>query len=316
MSSNVMLRKVHDCNVAAFVDCEWVVWLSADETLQLLRLPSSALQAVPPRHKKCWVDLKNISSHSHCRIEQNKLFIDNYGLGVLCSRACVVNVCDYLMTQLIAEIYKEHSAEVSSASSSFLPPPPPSNNDCRPSPDCRPPPHHHHDALERIARQNDIIINALNQLSVSNSNQHLDIINQLNAIRLQNSTTSSQLTTIIDLFENQLGSLIKDLNKLLGDLDSRFENILETINAALAQFQTTIRNELTNVNAVLNNLASSVTNINATLNNILQILNNLDVGALNARLDTIVGLLNDILNMFTPELLAKIKQHTAIRNIE
>ncbi|AUF81634.1 polyhedral envelope protein [Malacosoma neustria nucleopolyhedrovirus] len=310
MSSNVMLRKVHDCNVAAFVDCEWVVWISADETLQLLRLPSSALQAVPPRHKKCWVDLKNITSHTHCRVEQNKLFIDNYGLGILCSRACVVNVCDYLMTQFIAEIYKEHSAEVSSASSSSFLPPPSSNTECRPSP-----PPHHHDALERIARQNDIIINALNQLSVSNSNQHLDIINQLNAIRLQNSTTSSQLTTIIDLFENQLGSLIKDLNKLLSDLDTRFENILETINTALAQFQTTIRNELTNVNAVLNNLASSVTNINATLNNILQILNNLDVGALNARLDTIVGLLNDILSMFTPELLAKIKQH-ATRNIE
>jgi hypothetical protein len=315
MSSNVMFKKVHDCNVAAFVDCDWAVWLSADETLQLLRLPSSALQAVPPRHKKCWADLKAISAHSHCRVDQTKLFINNYGLGVLCSRACVVNVCDYLMTQFIAEIYKEHSAEVSSSSSSssssspFLPPPPPPpNNDCRPSP-------HHHDALERIARQNDIIINALNQLSVSNSNQHLDIINQLNAIRLQNSTTSSQLTTIIDLFENQLGGLIKDLNKLLSDLDTRFENILETINTALAQFQTTIRNELTNVNAVLNNLASSVTNINVTLNNILQILNNLDVGALNARLDGIVNSLNDILNMFTPELLAKIKQY-AIRNVE
>lgn len=145
-------------------------------------------------------------------------------------------------------------------------------------------------------------MSAVNQLNVSNSNQHLEITNQLNAIRLQNVNTSNQLTALADALERQIATIASEIERLLGDVDRRFDQLLAALTAASAQLQDAVRNELTNVNAILNNLTSSVTNINATLNNILQTLSNLDLDGLSVLLNTLLSNVQEILDILTPEI--------------
>ncbi|AKN80609.1 PP34, Calyx, Polyhedron envelope protein [Perigonia lusca single nucleopolyhedrovirus] len=301
--NNILVRKIQDCNVSVFVEPSWVAWVSAEEIIQLLRLPHNILQSIPPRHKKCWIDFRSGQcGGGSIRHENSKVFIDLWGLGLLCTRI-TCNLADYLMTQFIAEIYKEWACI--EANSAPVPPPP---FDCnRPTPDCRPPPSDCHDRelLERLNRQSDLIVNTLNQLSINSSNQNLEITNQLNAIRLQNITITGQLASILDILETQLGSITEDINRVLGDFTVRLEALLAALNTTITQLQDTIRSELTNINAILGNLTSSVTNINATLNNILQALNNLNVGDLTAILNDIQANINQILEILTPEILGK-----------
>lgn len=153
--------------------------------------------------------------------------------------------------------------------------------------------------LERIARQNDIIINGVNQLTISNSNQHLELSNILNAIRLQNVNIAAQITQILEILENQPGS--GDIERILAELEARFTALTNAITSALAQLSNELRIELTNIKAILNNLTSSVTNINGTLNNLLQAVNALDIAdlitALTTTINTILQQLQAILDI-------------------
>ncbi|ABY65835.1 polyhedral envelope protein [Orgyia leucostigma nucleopolyhedrovirus] len=308
MSFVVLTKKIQDLPVTVFLDQSWVLWLCADDVLQLLRLPASVLQSIPSRHKKCWNDFRCGSTGvNSCRLDGNRVFIDVYGLGNLCNRVNSAQ-SDYLCTLFIAETYKDACAQSSQSGNGCFPPAP--LPDFRPLPDrdcvpdCNRPPNHT-ELLERILRQNDLIVNGLSQLCINNSNQHSEITNTLNSIKLQNVTITGQLTQIIDLIETQLSAISGDVKTILGEFDARLDTLLNAVNKALTQLQENVRNELTNINSILNNLTSSVTNINATLNNLLQILNNLDLGDLTNINDTLTELktvVDEILNILTPEI--------------
>jgi chromosome segregation ATPase len=158
--------------------------------------------------------------------------------------------------------------------------------------------------LERITRQNDTILNNLNQLTVNNANQHLELSNLLNAIRLQNVNIAAQIAQILDIVENQLGS--GDIERILAELDARFAALTNTITSAITQLSNELRTELTNIKAILNNLTSSVTNINGTLNNLLQAVNALDIAdliaALTTSINTILQQLQAILEILNPPI--------------
>lgn len=299
MSFNIITKKVQDVSVCAFVDSCWVLWTSAEDVLQLLRLPSSVLQTIPLRHKKSWLDSRNggvggaASSVSSCQPDScrpERLFIDLYGLGNLCNRVNS-NTSDYLCTVFVGECYRDNCGLLPQP----LPPLPPPNNDCS------------RELLERIARQNDLIINSLSQLAITNANQHLELSNTLNAVRLQNVNISSQLAQLIDALETQLTALQNDLKTLLSNLDDRFNNLLQTLTRALTQLQDNVRNELTGLNAILNNLTSTVTNINATLNNVLQAIGNINPDGGLALIQEINTNVDQILSILTPEILQKLK---------
>ncbi|ABF47455.1 CALYX/PEP [Clanis bilineata nucleopolyhedrovirus] len=324
-------RKFLDCNILVFVEPSWVVWVSVEEVLQILRLPNSIVQSIAPRHKKCYLDFNNhCNTNNNCRYDNNKLFVDLYALGFLCSKV-TSQAADQLMTCFIADLYRELCCDDerrarrrsssprcrrrSSSRRRSSPSRRRRSSSPRPCPLPKPPhccPHHHHhgghnhndnrETLDRLVRQNDLIMSAVNQLNVSNSNQHLEITNQLNAIRLQNVNTSNQLTALADALEKQIATIASEIERLLGDVDRRFDQLLAALTAALAQLQDAVRNELTNVNAILNNLTSSVTNINATLNNILQTLSNLDLDGLSALLNTLLSNVQEILDILTPEI--------------
>lgn len=359
-------KKCQDINVSVYFDQFCVLWVSADDVLHLLRLPSSVLQTIQQRHKKCWVDFR---CPNHCSHDASKVFIDLYGLGNLCNR---VNspVADYLMTLFIAEVYLERGrAGHRSPSPRRRSPSPrrcsPSPRRCSPSPRrrrsrsrcrsnsprrrsrshrrsrsrrrsvsprrrsrsrcrsvsprrrsrsrsrcCSPPRRcccrhhkHHTELLERIARQNDLLVTNVNQLGTTNANQHLELSNLLNAVRLQNVTVAGQVSRILEITEN-LGDLTGDFTKLLAEIDVRFSTLTKTLLGAINQLSEQVRNDLTAVNAVLNNLSSSVTNINATLNNLLQAVNGLNLGKvideLQETINSILELLQTILGILQP----------------
>ncbi|AWW14469.1 hypothetical protein KM620_gp109 [Hyposidra talaca nucleopolyhedrovirus] len=310
MSFTVLTKKIQELPVTAFLDQAWVLWVSAEDVLCVLRLPSSTLQSIPLRHKKCWNDFRwgnvPINNSNNCRFEASRLFIDIYGLGNLCNRVNS-NQADYLCTQFIAEAYRDACDGINNGGGGGCIPPalplPLPDSDC-----IKPfPPNHHHETLERIARQNDLIINGLSQLCVNNSNQHLEMTNVLNSIKLQNLTITNQLTQLIDSLDTQLGTISTDIKTLLDQFDDKLETLLAAVNRALAQLQESVRNELTNINSILNNLTSSVTNINATLNNLLQAINGLDFGNVNVQLESILTTVEQILAILTPEILGKSK---------
>ncbi|CDG72798.1 Polyhedral envelope protein pep [Spodoptera exigua multiple nucleopolyhedrovirus] len=325
-------KKCQDINVSVFFDQFCVMWVSADDVLHLLRLPASTLQNIPQRHKKCWVDFR---CPHHCSHDGGKVFIDLYGLGNLCNR---VNsqIADYLMTVFVAESYNERRRD---SRRSFSPrrrsPSPrrrsPSPRRRSPSPRrrsrsrsgggagrrrsssrCCPRRHHHHhhhhhhtELLERITRQNDLILTSVNQLTVTNANQHLELSNILNALRLQQTTIAGQVAQILETVEG-LGDITGDFTRLLAELDTRLAALSTTILNAINQLSDQLRNELTGINSVLNNLSSSVTNINATLNNLLQAINGLNlgtvVGELQQTVNTILDLLQTILGILQPNI--------------
>ncbi|WBB27281.1 PEP [Mythimna sequax nucleopolyhedrovirus] len=315
---SLFTKKCQDLNVSVYFDQLCILWVSADDVLSLLRLPSSSLQTIQQRHKKCWIDFR---CQSQCSHDSSKLFIDLYGLGNLCNR---VNsqISDYLMTLFVAEVYLEKYRECRRSPSPRHKSPSPrrrSRSRCRSpsprrrsrSPRCCPHHHHHHhnqnqELLERVARQNDTILNNLNQLTVNNANQHLELSNVLNAIRLQNVNIAAQIAQILDIVENQLGGIGGDIERLLTELDARFTALTNALTTAIAQLSDQLRNELTNINSILNNLTSSVTNINATLNNLLQAINGLDIGDLitdlTATINTILTQLETILGILNPNL--------------
>ncbi|AAZ38215.1 CALYX/PEP [Agrotis segetum nucleopolyhedrovirus A] len=336
---SVLTKKCQDINVSLFFDQCCILWVSADDVLNLLRLPHAVLQTVQPRHKKCWVDFR--CSH-HCSHDPNKIFIDLYGLGNLCNR---VNspVADYLMTLFVSEAYSENARGNRRSPSPRRSPsrcrsPSPrrrSRSRCRPvsprrrsrsrsrsprrrspsprrrsrSPRCCPQPRccwhhkHHTGLLERVARQNDLLLTNLNQLSTTNANQHLELSNVLNAIRLQSVTTAAQVGQILETVQG-LGEFDGDFTKLLAEIDARLAAQSSALQAALNQLAEQVRNDLSGITAILNNLTSSVTNINATLNNLLQAVNGLNlggiIGELQETINTILDLLQTILNILQP----------------
>ncbi|AKR17386.1 PEP [Urbanus proteus nucleopolyhedrovirus] len=301
MSFNVLSKPYQDCHISAFLDNCCIFWISADDTLQLLRLPPGVLQSIPLRHKKCWSDFQN--SNCAYRCDNSKVFIDLYGLGLLCAKINS-NTADYLMTAFVAEIYKECLDNG------------PNVSQLCPKPTCdrcsRHNHHHDHDhseLLERIARQNDQILINLTQLSINNSNQHLEITNLLNSIKLQNVQILNNVSQILELIETQFNELSTELTTLLRNLNNQLNSLTEQLTNAIAQLQDTLRNELLNINSILNNLVSSITNINTTLNNVLQILNNLNLGNINSVLQEVLTLLQEIIDALFP-FLSTIKKGT------
>ncbi|ACI28756.1 agip54 [Agrotis ipsilon multiple nucleopolyhedrovirus] len=372
---SLISKKCQDINVSAFLDQFCVLWVSADDVLHLLRLPSSVLQTIQQRHKKCWVDFR---CPTHCSHDATKLFVDLYGLGNLCNR---VNsqIADYLMTLFVAEVYAEQGSNNRRSPPPRCRSPSPrrrspsprrrspsprrrslsprrrhrSRSRCRsrsrrrsvsprrgsrsrsrhrsvsprrrslsprrrsrshsprccPRPRCCPKPKccwhhkHHTDLLERIARQNDQVVVTLNQLTVTNANQHLELSNLLNAIRLQNVTIGGQIAQILDAVQG-LGDVGGDFTQLLSEIDTRLAALSASLLAAINQLAEQVRNDLSGINAVLNNLSSSVTNINATLNNLLQAVNGINlnevIGELQQTVNTILELLQTILNILQP----------------
>jgi Baculovirus polyhedron envelope protein, PEP, C terminus/Baculovirus polyhedron envelope protein, PEP, N terminus len=322
---SVISKKIHDIGVTVYVDPSWVLWLSAEDVLHLLKLPLSLLQTIPPRHKRCWIDLKCPTVY---RFDNSKIFIDLYGLAILCNRVSS-NACDYLMTQFIAEVYRDFSAlcnprissrrrssrRVSRRRSSRCRSPIRRRSSCRRSrrrssrrrSSCR---HHHHLLLDRIAKQNDTIINNLNQLTLTSSNQHLELQNLLNTIRLQNVTIINQTTQILSILETQLGEINNKLTQLISDLETRLEALAASLIATINQLTDNLRNDLTTINSILNNLTSSVTNINSTLNNLIQAINNLKVddllSTLLTQINRVLELLQQVLGILQPgEILIK-----------
>ncbi|AYN44997.1 calyx/pep [Alphabaculovirus alterspexiguae] len=320
---SLITKKCQDINVSAYFDQFCVLWVSADDVLHLLRLPASTLQTIQQRHKKCWVDFR--CQQHHCSHDANKVFIDLYGLGNLCNR---VNsqIADYLMTVFVSEVYTERRRSCSpsrrkSKSPSRRRSVSPrrrssgrrrSRSRCRSrsrSPrKCCPPHHHHHhhhqnELLDRIARQNDLIASNINQLTMTNSNQHLELSNLLNTIRLQNTTIANQVAQILENTEG-LGDITGDFTRLLAEIDARLATLTTTLLNAINQLSEQLRSDLTGINAILNNLSSSVTNINATLNNLLQAINGLNIGNLLAELQdsvaAILQLLETILGILQP----------------
>ncbi|AKC91659.1 calyx/pep [Lambdina fiscellaria nucleopolyhedrovirus] len=354
MSFSVITKKYQDLPITAFLDHSWVLWVCADDVLQLLRLPASVLQTVPGRHKRCWNDFSrtfnnqsaslnstavapttttttassslasaaatpnfnNTVSSSNsalsCRFDNNRLFIDNYGLGNLCNRVNS-SLSDYLATLFVAEVYREAAADeqnnCNGGGNNVLPPYFPTP-DCRPPfppPDCKPPPPH--DILERISRQNDLILNGLGQMCINNTNQHLELSNLLTAIRLQNVTINGQLTQLLETLDSQLSTIVADVRVVLDRLDARFEALLVALESSLAKLQDVVRNELTGINSILNNLTSTVTNINCTLNNVLQAINALNLDALTGNVEEIQNNVREILSILTPTINNAIKDN-------
>ncbi|AIU41343.1 calyx/pep [Sucra jujuba nucleopolyhedrovirus] len=331
MSSIVLTKKVHETSITAFLDPSWVLWVEAEDVLQVLRLPTSVLQSIPPRHKRCWNDFRcNAPLNQTYRPDPSKTFINIHGLGNVCNRVNS-NHSDYLCTLFVAELYREachhfhnnngdhHHHNNNDRFSPRPPSPKPDcdkedchHKDCKPnchyhhSHHCKPDCHHwHHDTLEKIARQNDLIVSGLGQLCINNSNQHLEMTNILNSIKLQNVTIAGQLSQLSESLDTQLSSIASDIRSLLDQLDKRLEDLLAAITKAFAQLQDGVRNDLTNINSILNNLTSSVTNINATLNNLLQAVNGLDLGSISTLLNTILDTVQEILEVLTPEILEK-----------
>ncbi|QAT90328.1 calyx/polyhedral envelope protein [Spodoptera exempta nucleopolyhedrovirus] len=322
---SLITKKCQDINVSAYFDQFCVLWVSADDVLHLLRLPVATLQTIQQRHKKCWVDFRCQQQH-HCSHDANKVFIDLYGLGNLCNR---VNsqIADYLMTVFVSEVYTERRRNsrrsCSPRRASKSPSRRRSNSPRRRSSGCRrrsrrsrsrsprrccPSQHHHHhnhqnELLDRIARQNDLIASNINQLTMTNSNQHLELSNLLNTIRLQNTTIANQVAQILENTEG-LGEITGDFTRLLAEIDTRLATLTTTLLNAINQLSEQLRSDLTGINAILNNLSSSVTNINATLNNLLQAINGLNVGGLLTELQesiaSILQLLESILGILQP----------------
>ncbi|AIZ48605.1 pep [Agrotis segetum nucleopolyhedrovirus B] len=172
---------------------------------------------------------------------------------------------------------------------------------CCPKPKCCWHHKHHTDLLERIARQNDQVVVTLNQLTVTNANQHLELSNLLNAIRLQNVTIGGQISQILDAVQGDIGG---DFTQLLSEIDTRLSALSASLLTAINQLAEQVRNDLSGINAVLNNLSSSITNINATLNNLLQAVNGINlnevIGELQQTINTILELLQTILGILQP----------------
>ncbi|ADD73829.1 PP34 [Lymantria xylina nucleopolyhedrovirus] len=294
---NVLTKKIHDVGVLHFLDAAYVLWVSADEVVQLLRLPANIVNGIHARHKKCWNDFRG-GGGGGSRLDGTRVFVDLYGLGYLCNRINST-LADYLCTLFVAEVYRDACCP--------QPPPAPFPDYNAPSPDCRPPPQppckpNDSELLDRIVRQNDLILNGLNQLCLNHSNHHFELSNILNSIKLQNVNIINQLSQIFE--DGVLSGLDDKLSRLISDLDGHFADFGNALNAALAQVQDSLRNDLTNINSILTNLTSSLTNINSTINNLLQTLTNLGLGEVSAKLNGVQSTVDRILGVLTPEIVA------------
>nr|AMO27991.1 PP34 [Lymantria dispar multiple nucleopolyhedrovirus]AMO65619.1 pep [Lymantria dispar multiple nucleopolyhedrovirus] len=297
---NVLTKKIHDVGVLHFLDAAYVLWVSIDEVVQLLRLPANIANGIHTRHKKCWNDFRGGGGGGGgSRVDGTRAFVDLYGLGYLCNRTNST-LADYLCTLFVAEAYRD-------ACCAQPPAPFPDYNasppDCRPplppQPPCKP---NDSELLDRIVRQNDLILNGLNQLCLNHSNHHFELSNILNSIKLQNVNIINQLSQIFD--DGVLSGLDEKLSRLIADLDGHFADFGSALDAALAQLQDSLRNDLTNINSILANLTSSLTNINSTINNLLQTLQNLGLGEVSAKLNDVQSTVDRILGVLTPEIVA------------
>ncbi|AXU41588.1 PEP [Alphabaculovirus altermyunipunctae] len=327
MSLKVLTKKCQETVVTIVVEPNWVIWFSADELAQLLRLlPSCVIQSVPPRHRKCLGDFRGQPA---CRYDSNKVFVDLFGLSVLCSRSNC-NVCDYLLTCFIAEIYQEiacferrrssgcrrRSSGCRRRSSNQRRRSSRRRSSCqrrrRSSSRC----HKHHretiELLERLAKQNELIIGQnetaatnLAQLTVTSTNQFLEVNNTLAAIRAQNVTIANQIANILEILETRLNDISDRIELLIIGLEGRLNTALNNLTDIINRLQDTLRIEITALNAIIGNLAASIGNMISTLNNIAQSLSGLNLDAILNLLNSVVDKIDDILNILTPPLVKK-----------
>ncbi|AAR28922.1 calyx [Leucania separata nucleopolyhedrovirus] len=328
-SFRVLTKKCQETTVTVVAEPCWVVWFSADELVQLLRLPPSCvLQSIPPRHRKCFGDFRGQLA---CRFDSNKVFIDLFGLSVLCSRSNC-NVCDYLLTCFVAEIYQElacfdrrRSSGCRRRSSGFRR----RSSGCRrrssgqrrrssrrrsscsrrrrSSSRC----HKHHretvELLERLVKQSDQIIkqnetngNNITQLTVNTTSQFLEVNNTLAAIRAQNVNILNQIANILDILDTRLNDISERLELLIVGLETRLNGAITNLTDIVNRLQDTLRIEITALNSVIANLAASIGNMISTLNNIAQTLAGLNLDAILNLLSGLVEKIDAILDILTP----------------
>ncbi|AIG63302.1 CALYX/PEP [Helicoverpa armigera SNPV] len=332
MTFNVIVKKIQDVSVTVLFEPSWTVWFSLDEVAHLLRLPVSTAAGLAPRHKRCWSDFKH---HNHrCRLNDNKTFVDLFGLAFLCNRANPCQLCDYLLTQLIAELYCElaesrrrsqsrscsrsrsrsrsrrrsvsrNRRRSRSRSNSRGRRRSRSNSRGRRRSRSRSRSRTCHrrrrtsEYLEKISRQNDLLVSAVNQMTLTNTNNFADINNSLSTISLQNSTLTGQVARLLESVDRQLPLLLDRLNLLSSEVRQQLNQFSGQLAESLNRFQDVLRNELTGINSALNNLTSSVTNINVTLNNLLQAIAGTDFGEIGNVVRSLIDKVEQILKILT-----------------
>ncbi|AJD09190.1 major polyhedral calyx protein [Condylorrhiza vestigialis mutiple nucleopolyhedrovirus] len=261
-----------------------VMWIDADYIFQNSKMPLSTFQqllfSIPSKHRKMINDIGNPPSCSFPPSNNTvKYMVDIYGAAVLALR-CPSLFSDQLLTTFIANNYM-----------SFC-------NRQRPPP-CQPPTPPFDcvqkqivDALDKLAHQNDLLINSVNQISLNQSNQFLEL-------RTQYAQILTALENAKDTILNRLNVLVDEIKAALPDQSAQLQEQIDKLLEAINVVAQTLRNEMNNTNSILTNLASSITNINSTLNNLLTAIEGITGGEGGGLSDVDRQKLNDVLDLVT-----------------
>lgn len=249
--SKLITKTVQDVPIPVYIDVS-KLWVGADDIFKVLHVQPFII-GIPPQHRQYWYDFKNYN-----KLEGNKLFVDLYGLSVICHKSNNP-LASYLLTQFVGDVYADYylNQPVSSSPNGSS-----NNNNCS---TCKPIDNNVEIASEKISKQYELILNTLNQLCVNNNGQFAEFNNQVSAVRLQNNTISSQINAVHDVMSNKL---VSDIEKLSSQTALGQQQTLQAVNTNDSLLKQVLKNENTNTNSILSNLASSVTNMTTTLGNL------------------------------------------------
>lgn len=272
-----------------------VMWIDADYIYQNSKMPLSTFQqllfSIPSKHRKMINDIGNPACNPpSCSFPPSnstvKYMVDIYGAAVLALR-CPSLFSDQLLTTFIANNYLSYCNRQRPCPQPPCPQPP---FDCAQTQIL--------DALEKLARQSDLVVNSLNQISLNQSNQFLELSNTLNTVRAQNAQILAALETTKDAILTRLNALVDDIKAALPDQSAQLQELADKLLDAISSVAQTLRGEMNNTNSILTNLASSITNINSTLNNLMAAIEGIggDGGGLG---DADRQALNEVLSLVT-----------------
>ncbi|AKN81028.1 hypothetical protein [Lonomia obliqua multiple nucleopolyhedrovirus] len=255
-------------NTNVMFDDASVMWIDTDYIYQNLKMPLSTFQqilfSIPSKHRKMINDINNAPACSFPPNNTVKYMVDIYGAAVLALKVpCAFS--DQLLTTFIANNYLCFCN--------------------RPRPPLQPQPPFDEclqkqilDTLEKISHQNDLLVNGVSQINLTQSNHFLELSNTLCTIRTQNTQILTTLETAKEAILTKLSALINEIKDLLPDYSNLLEELASKLLNVINSMQQMLKNELNNTNSILNNLTSSITNINTTLNNLLSAIENIDIG--------------------------------------
>ncbi|AAQ91686.1 major polyhedral calyx protein [Choristoneura fumiferana DEF multiple nucleopolyhedrovirus] len=233
-----------------------VMWIDADYIFQNSKMPLSTFQqllfSIPSIHRKMINDIGNPPACSFPPSNNNgQYMVDIYGAAVLTMRSPSL-FSDQLLTTFIANNYMSFCNR---------------QRPCPPPPQPQTPPFDCAqkqivNALEKLAHQNDLLINSVNQISLNQSNQFLEL-------RTQYAQIVAALENAKDTILNRLNVLVDEIKAALPDQSAQLQEQIDKLLEAINVVAQTLRSEMNNTNSILTNLASSITNINSTLNNLL-----------------------------------------------